>query len=110
MLNASVPFSSKKLHPATAAGVDRRQWVKTLYYNQYHRYSVNSGKLGQGSHSYSKSMNLSYEAYASYTKDFLDDHHIDAVAGWSFFEEKGTEAFSMTNRNFIRPSPITIPF
>lgn len=83
------------------AGVDRRQWVKTLYYNQYHRYSVNSGKLGQGSHSYSKSMNLSYEAYASYTKDFLDDHHIDAVAGWSFFEEKGTEAFSMTNRNFI---------
>ncbi len=82
------------------AGVDRRQWTRTLYYNQNHRFSVDNNKLGQASHSYQKSLNTSYDAYASYTKEFGDMHHFDAVLGWSYFNESGQESFSMTNADF----------
>lgn len=82
------------------AGVDRRQWVRTQYYNQNHLNSVNSGKLGQAEHAYQKDLNFNYEAFASYYKDFGDSHHLDAVAGWSYYKENGMEKFSMLNRDF----------
>lgn len=81
-------------------GVDRRQWARTIYYNQFHRKSVDSGKLGEATHGYQKNLNTNWEAYLSYTKEFGDVHHFDAVAGWSYYNETGQEAFSMTNRDF----------
>lgn len=80
-------------------GVDQRQYQKYLYYNQSHRNSIDSSKRGQAEHSFSKTTNYSFEAYATFMRDFGRDHRFDAVAGWSFYEENG-EAFSMTNANF----------
>lgn len=83
-----------------SAGVDRRQWTRTIYYNQYHRKSIENGKLGEATHGYQKTLNTSYEAYLSYIRDFGDYHHLDAVAGWSYYNESGQESFEMTNRDF----------
>ena len=80
-------------------GIDQRQYQKYLYYNQSHRESIDSGKRGKAEHQYSKTINKSFEAYATFMRDFGRDHRFDAVAGWSFYEENG-EAFSMTNANF----------
>ncbi len=80
-------------------GIDQRQNQFTRYYNQYHRNSILNQKLGRGTHSFSKDVNKSTEAYLSYLNVFKDVHRVDAVAGWSFYEENG-ESFSMTNSNF----------
>ncbi len=80
-------------------GVDQRTYQLYRYYNQYHKNSVNSSKKGSADHQYSKTQNISYEAYASYMKDFNTDHHFDAVAGWSFYEQN-YEKFEMSNSNF----------
>lgn len=82
------------------AGVDRRQWQRTIYYNQFHRYSVNGGKLGQANFRYQRDLNLNYDAYASYIKQLNENNFIDLVGGWSYFYESGQEAFSMTNSDF----------
>lgn len=81
-------------------GVDQRQYQQYNYYSQKHRNSITSGKRGEATHKYSKTLNKSFEAYATYMHDFNHLHHFDAVAGWSFYENSGTEDFSMTNANF----------
>lgn len=90
---------TKHLSAQATFGIDQRQNQKTRYYNQYHRRSINSGKLGEAQHAYSKRNNKSAEAYLSYLREFNGLHRIDAVAGWSFFEEN-YEEFNMTNRDF----------
>jgi len=84
-----------------SANIDRRQWQANDYYNFDHRTSKTNNKTGKASHDYSMTNNVSYEAYASYIKDFgaHKEHSVNAVAGWSFFEENG-ESFGMSNANF----------
>ena len=82
------------------AGVDYRTNHTWTYYGQKHRESVTSGKRGKASHSYSKTLHKSFEAYASYLKTFNDLHFVDAVLGWSYYEDNGTESFEMSNANF----------
>ena len=82
------------------AGVDYRTNHTYTYYGQKHRESVTSGKRGKASHSYSKTLHKSFEAYASFMREFNDVHYVDAVLGWSFYEDNGTESFEMTNANF----------
>lgn len=79
-------------------GIDHRDYQLTQYYHQNHQSMVESNKRGQATHTFNKTDNKSFEAYASYLHDF-DLHRVDAVAGWSFYETGG-EAFSMTNANF----------
>ena len=80
-------------------GLDLRQYQYNLYYSQKHNESVTSSKRGKATHESSKSLNKSFEAYANYMREF-GDHFIDAVAGYSFYENEGTESFEMTNANF----------
>lgn len=80
-------------------GLDMRQHQYYLYYNQKHRESVTSSKRGKATHEFSKSLNKSFEAYANYMREF-GEHFVDAVAGYSFYENEGTESFEMTNANF----------
>lgn len=84
-----------------SANIDRRQWWTNNYYNQDSRQSKTDNKTGKASHGFSMSTYLSYEAYASYLKEFGYDNRnrIDAVAGWSFWQGSG-ESFSMSNANF----------
>lgn len=79
-------------------GIDHRDYQLTQYYHQNHQNMTESNKRGQGTHTFDKTDNKSFEAYASYLHDF-DLHRVDAVAGWSFYETGGEE-FSMTNGNF----------
>ncbi len=80
-------------------GIDQRQYQNYTYYNQKHRESITSGKRGRASHSFDKSINKSFEAYASFLREFNTVHRVDAVAGWSFYETNG-ESFEMSNANF----------
>lgn len=80
-------------------GIDQRQYQKYEYYNFEHRNSVTGNKRGKASHSFSKTDNKSFEAYATFMRDFNRKHRFDAVVGWSFWETNG-EAFSMSNANF----------
>ena len=89
---------TRNLSAQATFGIDQRQNQRTIYYNQYHRRSVNSSKLGEGQHRFTKRNNKSAEAYLSYLNEF-GVHRIDAVAGWSYFQEM-YEEFGMTNRNF----------
>lgn len=79
-------------------GIDHRDYQLTQYYRQNHQDMVESNKRGKGTHTFNKTDNKTLEAYASYLHDF-DQHRVDAVAGWSFYETGGEE-FSMTNANF----------
>ncbi|MDE5635660.1 MAG: SusC/RagA family TonB-linked outer membrane protein, partial [Muribaculaceae bacterium] len=89
---------TRNLSAQATFGIDQRQNQRTIYYNQFHRRSVNSSKLGEGQHRFTKRNNKSAEAYLSYLNEF-GAHRVDAVAGWSFFQEM-YEQFGMTNRNF----------
>lgn len=84
-----------------SANIDRRQWWTNNYYNFDSRQSKTDNKTGKASHGFSMNTYLSYEAYASYIKEFGADNRnkIDAVAGWSFWQANG-ESFSMSNANF----------
>ncbi len=84
-----------------SANIDRRQWWTNNYYNYDSRQSLTDNKTGKASHGFSMGNYLSYEAYASYIKEFGFDNRnrIDAVAGWSFWQHSG-ESFSMSNANF----------
>ncbi|MDE6343450.1 MAG: SusC/RagA family TonB-linked outer membrane protein, partial [Muribaculaceae bacterium] len=84
-----------------SANVDRRQWVQTYYEDARHLNSIVGGKSGYASHSFSKTNQISYDAYLNYIKDFGEnrEHNISATAGWSFWE-KNVENFSANNSDF----------
>lgn len=79
-------------------GIDHRQYQLTRYYHADHHNMIESSKRGKATHSFDKTYNKSFEAYASYLHDF-GPHSVDAVLGWSFYQTGG-EDFSMTNANF----------
>lgn len=81
------------------ANIDLRESRSWGWYDPRHRSMVDTAKNGKGTHSYSTDRYNSYEAYASYNKDFLRLHNINAVAGWSFSENYG-DSFSADNADF----------
>lgn len=80
-------------------GIDQRQYQKYTYKNFDHRDCISGNKRGKATHSFDKTDNKSFEAYATFMRDFNVKHRFDAVAGWSFWETNG-ESFSMENSNF----------
>ncbi|MDE6543736.1 MAG: SusC/RagA family TonB-linked outer membrane protein, partial [Muribaculaceae bacterium] len=84
-----------------SANIDRRQWQRTRYNDAKHLDSVNNGRSGWAAHDFSKTNNVSYDAYLSYLKEFgaNKEHRLDATAGWSYWESNG-EGFAAENANF----------
>lgn len=80
-------------------GIDHRDYQSYSYLKQDHRESIVSNKRGKANHYFSKTINKSFDAYASYLREFKGSHRFDAVAGWSFYENNG-ESFGMSNANF----------
>ena len=84
-----------------SANIDRRQWQKVQYQDAKHLTSLTEGRNGWARHDFSKTNNVSYDAYFSYLKEFGADreHRFDATAGWSFWEND-SESFNAENANF----------
>ncbi len=84
-----------------SANIDRRQWQKVQYQDAKHLTSLTEGRNGWARHDFSKTNNVSYDAYFSYLKEFGADreHRFDATAGWSFWENN-SESFNAENANF----------
>ena len=84
-----------------SANVDRRQYYQYTYTDAKHLSSISGGYNGYAYHYFSKTNNISYDAYFSYNKDFGEgrEHRVDATAGWSYWDS-GSESFSANNSNF----------
>lgn len=82
----------------TTAGWQDRQAQWTNYTSALHRAAIEGGYNGSGYHAFSKTIDLTLEPTINFDRHF-GDHTINAVAGYSFFEQNG-ENFSMTNSDF----------
>ncbi|MBD1420141.1 SusC/RagA family TonB-linked outer membrane protein [Sphingobacterium chuzhouense] len=80
-------------------GYQESKWQLYRYTSMYHKSSVDNARRGEGYHGFSKNNRFSADAYLNYKKIFQEEHNIDAVAGYSYWEGNG-ESFNMTNYNF----------
>ena len=80
-------------------GIDKRQYQQYTYVSHDHKESIDNSRRGGASHKFSKDNRVSIEAYANYHKVFREDHTLDAVAGYSFWQAGG-EDFNMANYDF----------
>ena len=76
-------------------GIDKRQYQQYTYVSHDHKESIDNSRRGGASHKFSKDNRVSIEAYANYHKVFREDHTLDAVAGYSFWQAGG-EDFSIS--------------
>ena len=80
-------------------GIDKRQYQEYTYVSHDHKESIDNNRRGGASHKFSKDNRVSGEAYANYHRTFAEDHTLDVVAGYSFWQAGG-ESFSMSNYDF----------
>lgn len=80
-------------------GIDKRQYQEYTYVAHDHEASIENGRRGSASHKFSRGNRVSVEAYASYHKVIREDHTLDAVLGYSFWQSGG-EGFDMSNSDF----------
>lgn len=80
-------------------GLDKRMYYQYRYVNAKHKESLDNARKGQAYQGYDNSTRLNVEAYLSYDKVFAEDHKVNAVAGYSFWQSNG-ENFNMTNADF----------
>ena len=80
-------------------GIDKRQYQEYTYVSHDHKESIDNSRRGGASHKFSKDNRVSVEAYANYHRTFAEDHTLDVVAGYSFWQAGG-ESFSMSNYDF----------
>ena len=80
-------------------GIDKRQYQEYTYVSHDHKESIDNSRRGGASHKFSKENRVSVEAYANYHRTFAEDHTLDVVAGYSFWQAGG-ESFSMSNYDF----------
>lgn len=80
-------------------GIDKRQYQEYTYVSHDHKESIDNSRRGGASHKFSKDNRISVEAYANYHRTFAEDHTLDVVAGYSFWQAGG-ESFSMSNYDF----------
>lgn len=88
-----------KLSVQGTLGYQKSQWQVYKYDSAEHKESEDNSRRGRAYHGFSKDDRVSAEAYATYNDVFNDDHHLNAVAGYSFWEANG-ESFNMTNYDF----------
>ena len=80
-------------------GYELRQWEIHKYRDSRHRTELDNERKGMANLGFSKSERLNVEGFASYIREWNGKHHLNAVAGYSYFEQNG-ESFEMTNYNF----------
>lgn len=80
-------------------GIDKRQYQEYTYVSHDHKESIDNSRRGGASHKFSKDNRVSVETYANYHRTFAEDHTLDVVAGYSFWQAGG-ESFSMSNYDF----------
>lgn len=80
-------------------GWQNKTQQNTNYLDSHHKTCVDNGYHGSAHHSFSKWVDITTEATASWIGT-IKDHKISAVAGYSFFQSGG-ESFSMTNYDFV---------
>jgi TonB-linked SusC/RagA family outer membrane protein len=80
------------------AAYENRQWEHHFYRSMFTREEQRAGRKGWAEMEFSKTELLNTDGYLSYINDF-NDHTINAVAGYSYYEENG-ESFSAKNGNF----------
>ena len=80
-------------------GYQESKWQLYRYTSAYHKSSIDNARRGEGYQGFSKDNRFSADAYLNFKKLIKDDHNIDAIAGYSFWEANG-ESFNMTNYNF----------
>lgn len=80
-------------------GYENRQWEHHFYNSRNHRDELEESRKGYAHLAFSKTENLTSEGYATYIKEFKGGHNLNAVAGYSYFENNG-ENFNMSNYNF----------
>lgn len=80
-------------------GIDKRQYQEYTYVSHDHKESIDNSRRGGASHKFSKDNRVSVEAYANYHRTFAEDHTLDVVAGYSFWQAGG-ESFNMSNYDF----------
>ena len=84
----------------TTFGWQNKNRQNTTYYDSHHKNCVDNGYHGSGSHGYTRWLDLSSETTLSWDRMF-GDHKVNAVAGYSFLENRGSESFSMSNYDFV---------
>jgi len=80
-------------------GYQKSQWQQYKYVSAKHKESIDNTRRGSAYHGFSKDERLSAESYATFNKILAGDHHVNAVAGYSFWQASG-ESFNMTNYDF----------
>ena len=80
-------------------GWQNKTQQNTNYLDSHHKTCVDNGYHGSAHHAYSKWVDITTEATASWS-GMIKEHKLSAVAGYSFFQSSG-ESFSMTNYNFV---------
>ena len=81
-----------------SANIDLRDSRSYSWYDPRHFDMINTAKNGKATQSTSRDCYNSYEAYATYRRDF-GKHHLDGLVGWSFAENSG-DSFSASNSDF----------
>ncbi len=80
-------------------GLDKRMYYQYKYVKASHKESIDNARKGSGYQGYDNSTRVNVEAYLSYDKTFAEDHKVNAVAGYSFWQSN-REYFNMTNHDF----------
>jgi len=88
----------KGLSVQGTANLDYRPNRYYQWYDPRHKDCVVNGYDGWARHDYGKSTYKTFEAYANFDRTF-GQHRIDAVAGWSFYQNSGL-SFYAANGDF----------
>lgn len=102
-----MPEVSAKLNILPVKGLTYQQnaayelhtWEVNESNSSHHRTELDNGRKGMAYLGFSKIEKLNVEGYASYIREWQGKHNLNAVLGYSYFEQNG-ESFSMRNYNF----------
>ncbi len=85
-----------------SANIDRETSHGVYYEDHRHWNSWYNNRRGEATHSYSKDNKKNFDAYLTYVKEFgaNREHRVDATAGWSYYQNDGSESFSVSNGDF----------
>ncbi|MDE6422302.1 MAG: SusC/RagA family TonB-linked outer membrane protein [Muribaculaceae bacterium] len=76
------------------ANIDYRPSRYYQWYDPRHKDCVTDGYNGWSRHDYGETTSKTFEAYANFNRTF-DQHHIDAVGGWSYYEYSGLDFYAI---------------
>ena len=69
-------------------GYENRQWELHQFNSKYHRSELENSRKGTAYLGFSKTENFTSEGFATYIHEFKGGHSLNAVAGYSYFEDR----------------------